>query len=259
MRADLRSDRNWTSRFRAIFDVLLPVMLIASSIGVLWLTLPRWWGDQHVSSAAVASDDEAPPRQPSTLGPPPTPQSLEGAELFGDVRTARVAIIEYSDFECHFCATFSRQTWPRIRKEYVDPGKVLQVLRPVASSHREFAKNAARSAMCAAKQGKFWQMHDRLFEAEGRLDSAVGSVVAKKIGLNLAAFDDCMKDEADTEIRRNVEIARSIGVAGTPTFLVGLLGRDGNVTITHVLQGMEPYERFKVILDELLHKAALAS
>jgi protein-disulfide isomerase len=258
MRADQDCKDDPPSRVRTILDVLVPTLLVWSSLGVIWLTLPSW-RQQPVNGPAVVSHGDTTPADSLPLAPPTPPQSLEGAELLGDARTARVAIIEFSDFECRFCATFARQTWPDIKKDYVDTGKVLKVFRPVAPSSSQSARRAARSALCAANQGRFWQMHDRLFEGQGRIGDASGPAVVKDIGLDRTLFDDCMKDESDAKVKRNVEIARSIGVLGTPTFLIGQLGRDRQVTIVTVLQGVEPYERFKEILDELLEKTSVGS
>lgn len=87
--------------------------------------------------------------------------------VLGDMN-AKVTLIEYSDFQCPFCDKFFRETYPLLKKEYVDTGKVRLVYRHFPLSFHPLAEPAARASECANEQGKFWEMHDGIFKLQGQ-------------------------------------------------------------------------------------------
>ena len=106
-------------------------------------------------------------QQPQQAAQPPAFKeavlSVEGAQFLGQ-KNATVTVVEFSDYQCPFCARHVQQTLPLLRKEYVDTGKVKYVFRdhPLESIHPAAFK-AAEAARCGGEQGKFWEMHDKLF------------------------------------------------------------------------------------------------
>lgn len=76
---------------------------------------------------------------------------------------APVKIIEFSDFQCPFCARFYQETWPQIEDNYVKTGKAFFVFKQFPLTFHQFAQKAAEASLCAKEQGKFWEYHDRLF------------------------------------------------------------------------------------------------
>lgn len=144
-----------------------------------------------------------------------------------------------------------RETFPKIKSEYIDKGLVRYqfVNVPLRSIH-PVAQKAAEAALCAGKQGKFWEMHDMLFESQqewSRSSSPLGLFqdYASRLGLKESEFNSCLRSgETATQIEDDLAEAIQRGVRATPTFFIN--GRK--------LEGAYPYEVFKKILDEELQK-----
>jgi len=169
---------------------------------------------------------------------------------------APITIIEFSDFQCPFCAKFHVETLPSIMNEYIDKGQVKLVFRdfPIQSIHPN-ALPASVASECANEQGKFKEMHDKLFEnqkkwSNQRLDNVMNtfSQYALQIGLEAEKFDSCLKNgKYVEEIQKDLEDGRTYGITGTPGFFVG------NDQIGFIeLKGAQPFENFKRVIDNQL-------
>jgi len=172
---------------------------------------------------------------------------------------ARVAVIEFTDFQCSYCLGFVTETFPKLDKDYVSSGKVKYFFRnlPLTPGHPN-AFRAAEAAYCAAEQGKFWEAHDRFFANQNALNPNDWLPHARALGLNVFKFDDCLKSgKFDDAIKKDIEEAQSLGIEGTPAFLIGLLAPNGrSVNVRKVILGAEPYDNFKQTLDGLLTSRA---
>jgi protein-disulfide isomerase len=151
-----------------------------------------------------------------------------GAEVpsFGPVG-AKVTIVEFSDFQCPFCtraATASHQ----VKEKYGD--KVRFVFRQFPLSFHQNAHVAAEAALEAHRQGKFWELHDKMFADQQKLDRASLEATAKEIGLDMAAFKKALDDKTHAAtVDAEMKLGESVSVDGTPTmFLNGK--RIGNPT-----------------------------
>lgn len=157
-------------------------------------------------------------------------------------QNAKVTLIEYSDFQCPFCARHY-DTMNKIAKDYGD--KVRIVYRHFPLSFHPEAQKAAEASECAGEQGKFWQMHDAIFEANlaGEMSVEKWKEKAKKLGLNTKQFNDCLDSGKYVEkINQQMASGSAAGVEGTPaTFVNGEL-----------VSGALPYEQFKQIIDSYL-------
>jgi protein-disulfide isomerase len=177
-----------------------------------------------------------------------------GAAVMGDAK-ARVAVIEFSDYQCPFCLRYFRNTMPKLYKDYVANGKVKYVLRdfPLTSIHPE-AFDAAVAARCAGDQGKYKEMHDQFFAKQATLRQAKWNDHAKAVGLNLADFKACMDSKRhEAAVKKDMEEAIAAGVRGTPTFFIGPLDADGKtMRAGNIVTGAQPYRVFKRALDALL-------
>ncbi len=181
--------------------------------------------------------------------------ALAGATLKGNP-AAKVALIEYSDFQCPFCGKFARETLPMIEKVYIEPGKVLLAFKhlPLQSIH-PFAAKASEAALCAGREGKFWLMHDKLFEGPVGLDTPSLLISGDSIGVESRAFRSCLADgETASQVRADAEEARRLGITGTPAFLYGEL-KNGAVNVVGRISGAREFDEFRLALDRLLGAA----
>jgi len=189
------------------------------------------------------------PRQPT---PTVTSLSVRGETFRGD-SGARVAIIEYADFECPYCGEYERKTFPQILSDYIATGKVKYFYRDLPLPMHARALPAARAARCAGEQGKFWEMHDSLFAEQNALSAPAVLARAQTLGLDTAKFTECQSSEKFTsDIQKSVSEAQKMGIDGTPTFFLGVVGSDGDVNIEKRLQGAAPFDVFKSEIDAVL-------
>jgi len=172
--------------------------------------------------------------------------------IWGDP-TAPIAMIVYSDFECPFCAGFA-ETMKKIEENFKD--KVAITFRHYPLPGHLDAKQAAEASECAAEQGKFWEMHDKLFadNVAGRMSLNQFKQDAVDLGLNQEQFNQCLdSNKYKDKIREQTNEGNKVGVTGTPTVFV-----NGNI-----YPGAYPFEDFtspdgrpekglKSIVDELL-------
>ena len=168
---------------------------------------------------------------------------------------APVTLVEFADFECAFCRQHFQETFPRIKEEYVDTGKVRYVFCdfPLSSVHGD-ALPAAEAVRCAAEQGKFWPMHDRLMGSTALLDEESLTAHAAALGLDLAGFHDCLASRKHGAlIQEELAEGMKAGIKGTPTFLVAIGEPNARrVKVERTLKGAPPFSFFKQQIDELL-------
>jgi protein-disulfide isomerase len=101
-------------------------------------------------------------------------------------------------------------------------------------------------------QGRFWEMHDRLFESPINLGEARLKADARILGLNAEKFETCLNGEATARVREDLASAKELGVTGTPSFFFGRLKSDGLVSVTARLTGAQPVEEFIRVIEQVL-------
>lgn len=167
--------------------------------------------------------------------------------------TAKLTLVEFSDFQCPFCARHVRDTGAQIDKEYVSTGKLRHVFLdlPLESIHK-VAFKAAEAAHCGGEQGKYWEMHDRLFENQNKLQQLTPH--AEAIGLDVAKFEECLNSGRQAAaIRQDIAEAQKAGVTGTPTFFLAYTDpKSSKIKTVRRLTGAQPYSAFKTEIDKLL-------
>jgi len=238
--------RELVKHWRSVLDTIGTVSVIAACGVMIW----TMWPGKRVPTSTVT-----PPVSPASMAAaalPTEPLSLAGAETRGN-RAALVAIIEFSDFQCPACGRFARDTLPQLEKRYVDTGQVLLAFRhyPLAKIHKG-AVRAAEAAECAGRQGKFWQMHDLLFQTQQQFDESGLIERGQKLSLDLSAFTGCLKGQAIHQINEDQKAADILRVKGTPTFLIGMLQPDGRVRVVRRTTGSQGIDELGSLLDELL-------
>ncbi len=134
-------------------------------------------------------------------------------------RAAPIELLEYGDYQCPHCG----RAYPIVKDIQQKMGDKLKfVFRnfPLAEMHPD-ATSAAIAAEAAAEQGKFWEMHDILFEHQSRLDDSSLIKYAEKIGLDLKKFEqDFDRQEIQDKVTDDFESGARSGVNGTPTFFI---------------------------------------
>jgi protein-disulfide isomerase len=202
---------------------------------------------QASSPAAAAAPTPGAVAAPANLAIP-VPQGTWRGD--GD---ASLALIEFSDFECPFCGRFATDIYPQIERDYIKEGRLryMFVDDPIEQMHPNAFK-AHEAALCAGEQGKYWEMHARLFANQKSLAPDALLFHAEAIGADGAKLQECLSaGRSATRVRENVAAARQAGVRGTPTFLIGVVER-GQFRAKRVLAGAQPYTVFKDAIDGVL-------
>lgn len=176
-----------------------------------------------------------------------------GSPILGD-SNAPITLVEFGDYQCHFCNVFFHSTEEDILKNYVETGKVRMIFKDFNIIGPD-SINASHGAHCANDQGLFWEYHDILYsnwtgENNGWASSENLLKFAQEIGLDIDKWSECMiNGEHSQIIVASNDDARSLDLTGTPAFFV--IGPDGEIT---QLFGAQPYSTFENIFENELKK-----
>ena len=188
---------------------------------------------------------------------------MDDDAVLGDAN-APVTIIEFSDYQCPFCRKFWTESYPQIKSQYIDTGKVKIVFRdlPLTSLH-PMAQASAEAAECVRELGgddAYYEYHDKMFSEQNILDSGnpTGTVSktiqytstdlkswATEIGYNIGTCLDSGK--YSSEVQKDARDAQAAGGTGTPYFVI--MGSDGKGS---ALSGAQPFSAFKQVIDSKL-------
>lgn len=193
---------------------------------------------------AALAGETPPATEPAAPALTPTPVTIapvDEAMALGNPE-APVTIVEFSDYQCPFCERHFQETWPRIKADFVDTGRVRYVFKdfPITSIHPQ-APKAHEAARCAGEQGAYWEMHDRIFEGQPEWAGKPKHVkvlrgYALELKLDTAAFDACLDGGRWTQdVQSDLNEGVALGVRGTPTFFI-----EGDPLV-----GAQPYEVFQ--------------
>jgi protein-disulfide isomerase len=184
-----------------------------------------------------------------TAGDTALEQRADRARIQGNP-SAPLWVIEVSDFQCPYCKQWHDQTYPALKREYVDAGKVrLAYINFPLQGHRN-AWPAAEAAMCAGAQDKFWPMQDALFDTQHQWENLANPMpvfdsLATRVGVDRASFDECVSQrQMRPLIQADLERATRAGVDATPSFVIG----------NTLLSGAQPVDVFRKVIDEALAK-----
>ena len=176
-----------------------------------------------------------------------------GSPILGDPN-APVTLIEFGDYQCHFCNVHFHNTEHKLLENFIKTGKVKMIFKDFTIIGPD-SVNAAHGTHCANDQGKFWEYHDILYnnwtgENNGWASSDNLLRFAQEIELDIDQWSDCMIDERYSQIVSNSsKDARELGITGTPAFFV--IGPDNKITR---ISGAQPYESFEKIFNSELEK-----
>ena len=178
-----------------------------------------------------------------------------GDNPFKGDKNAKVTIVEFSEYQWPYCGRHVRETLPEIEKEYIATGKVKYVLLDYPLPSHKNASKAAEAAHCADEQGKYWDMHDKIFANQKAMEPKDLSEYAKAIGLDVSKFQQCLDSgKYAEEIKKEMAEGQKAGVTGVPAFFIGLTDPNNPKTLkaTKKLVGAQPYAKFKETIDSLL-------
>lgn len=173
------------------------------------------------------------------LEPPRTKVAADGFPARGKAN-APVTIVEFSDFECPYCARLQAPL-RQVLDRYGD--QVRLVYRHFPLDIHPFAPKVAEASMCAHDQGQFWVMHDALFALQGALDLSQLRRIAGDVGLDAGDFNACLDSNRHAAaVAADLKAGEKAGVNGTPTLFIN--GR--------FINGAVPYETLVTVIDEEL-------
>lgn len=238
---------------------IMVVLLIISAffIGVLFTKVQSLEKDNSSNTAAAAPAQDAAPQAPQQPTGP-VDVSLDDDPVLGD-KNAPVTLVEFVDYECPFCKAFVDDTYPQIKSEYIDTGKVKLVMRDLPLSFHQNAHAESQAAECAREQGgdeKYFEYHDEIFKRTTSNGTGLAldqlSVIANDIGLNGSTLQSCLDSEKyKDEVDKDLADAGTYGATGTPSFFIGKSDNSGTIKGT-ILVGAQPFAAFKTIIDEQL-------
>lgn len=181
---------------------------------------------------------------------PDRPEQTMAGDFYRGNPEAKVVVIEFSDFQCPFCRKHTLETQPILDEQFVATDQILWVFKHFPLSIHPQAPAAGAAAECAAEQGKFWEMHDKLFntlqEWSVNDPTPIFTDLAQQLELDVDAFAACLTgEEAAQRVQEDLDAGTPF-VRGTPTFIVLYNGQGS------IIPGALPAERFISILQEVL-------
>jgi len=195
---------------------------------------------QILEKQAKLAQQAAQPQEPQ---PQKARLKLEGTEMIGSP-DAPLTMVEFTDYQCPFCQRFHAATFGDLKKTYIDTGKVRFYSKDLPLDFHPNAFRAAEAARCAGDQGQFWKMRDVLGSNPGKLSAENIAQFAQEMQLNMPTFRSCMEvGKYKSAVDADLKLAQSIGVNGTPSFVIGKStpeGVDGELVV-----GALPFAMFE--------------
>ena len=166
--------------------------------------------------------------------------------------TAEYALIEFMDYQCPYCLRHAKQTLPKIKSHYIDTGQLRYAVRDYPLHFHAEAKNAAVAARCAAKQGRFWEMHEILINNTKQLGRALYSSQAANLGMDTEQYNRCLSaPNMQEQVNQDMAYGDSLGVRGTPRFYLGKVEDDEIVNVV-TISGARPFDYFDQAIQRLM-------
>lgn len=223
--------------------LIISLLLFAAFLGGV-----KWTGlkSGQVRPVQNAQDSPGQEGQPQVLGAQDQKDLVEGATVVKGNPEAKITIVEFSDYQCPYCARYVTTTQRQIMDTYGND--IFYVWRDFPLGFHQNASKAALAARAAGEQGKYWEMHDLLFEnqadwSEEKDPTQKFSQYAEKLGLDLEKFNrDLNNPDYKAQIQADIDLGRDVEVSATPTFFIN--GQQ--------ISGAESFEEFERIIREKL-------
>jgi len=220
-------------RRRNALDWITSVALIGAAGVVIWSEWPKF----------------GPGISPTALAIPKDPVELGRRTLLGS-QDAPTLLVEFTDVECPFCATFARDTLPEINRLFVETGRLAVALVSLPLAIHTHARDGARALECADEQAKLWPLATLLFRIpQGDLSAERIRGAALAAGVEPRAFDACRSSGAQTHLDSDIEMAHRLGIRSTPTFLIGQRLPNNRLLVKETVAGALPVAEFVELLN----------
>lgn len=223
-------------QWRFVFDAVSTVALLATCATLLWkLNVPP--------DGVVAAGGANLPVETIEVA------RATSNKAAGD-SSAQVVLLAFLDFQCPFCAKFGADTYPALKRDYIDKGLLRYEFHhfPLDSIHPN-ARRLGAAVECAGAQGKYWAMHDSLIGAGPRTSGEDLRANAAKMQLDEVKFSQCLESDVSL-IDADVKDGAALGVSSTPTFFIGRV-KDGRMTLVRRIQGAMPYAAIKSVIEDV--------
>lgn len=242
---------------------ILPASILLASLIVAWAVMSSGAALENSLSGLITLTGDStgnvnpPAPDAGDLGPPRLTNEtmtalLADAPASDGSSSADIVVIEYSDYQCPFCQRWFTSTKGQFFSTFVDTGIVEFAYKdfPLANIHPQ-AEPMARAARCAGDQGKYWEMHDAMFTNPLPSGSAVSMETMQpwiaSVGLNETQFGACFNANTyASEVQANFAEGQSLGVSGTPSFVIGLRGEPGQLIV-----GACPFDAFQTAINAI--------
>jgi len=199
---------------------------------------------EKIEKKGLAGDQQRPAR-PTTATVAIANKPVMGSE------SAPVTVVEFTDYQCPYCLRFTKTTFPYLKRDYIDTGKVRWVALNLPLPFHKDARKAAQSAHCAGEQGKFWEMREELFRNPQKMAEENLPVHAASVGVDVEAFKACMaSDRHLADIDQDAKDAGAVRLTGTPSFIIGKTA-SGKIT-GDVVVGAQPLNVFNAAIKKAL-------
>ena len=178
---------------------------------------------------------------------------LSSSPFIGN-KNAEIAIIEFSDYQCPYCKRHYSQTFPDIKKNYIDSNKVKYVMKQYPLGFHAKARGASIAALCVEKlkPGQYWKAHEAIFSGETKLATEDYIELAQTVGIKQSKFESCLNDSTvSQQVDSDMQQGESVGVSGTPAFYIGKIV-NGEVVNGQLITGARPFSSFSSVINRLL-------
>jgi protein-disulfide isomerase len=167
---------------------------------------------------------------------------------------AKVVLIEFSDYECPYCARHVRTTEDALRKHFIETGKIRHLFANNPLPMHPNATFLATSAICAGQQDQYWEMRSSIFK-EGAKTKEQVLPLADRLGMDRGIFEACLAMGPHPQVKSDQALAERLQLTSTPAFGIGRLSPSGRLQLQTFIIGAQPAAVFEKALDEALSQA----
>jgi protein-disulfide isomerase len=206
-------------------------------------------GESPASREPLVIDIELNGQKTQVVGNPLLADASSGATYVLGRNDAKITMIEFGDYRCGYCHQHAAQVLPRLKKDYIDTGKLRYIYRDTVTVGGEQTVAVSSVASCVNEQGKFWPFHEAVHANYQELGGQNGAAlvqalvgIAEKVGANTSSLETCTRaNKYVSRLQTEVELSRRFGVTGTPSFVIN----------GYFFSGALPFEAYQKIFETL--------